>query len=163
MCGDWHLTIEEEQRFLCSSFWLTVGIRLRLPLPLQVIHVLSGPVLDLSYLIVIEIPFSCNNASILQRNRNFFSLPSDMHMRNPLNPIVTVVSVNHIGHSIRCIRHDAYGLLFKIISLKQAFRYVNIKLCFCQSWNLCFYNIMQFFFIHKITSHFQITIYLFLE
>ena len=107
---------KREQELSCSHFCLTIGIRLRLPFSLQVIHIGTNPILDLPNLIVIEISLPRNNMTVLQGYRNFFPLPSDMHVGNPLDSVVAVVSMNHVTDSVRCTCHVVFSSLFRLLS-----------------------------------------------
>lgn len=97
------------------SIRLPIRIRLALPLTPEFIEMALNPVYDFTFLVAVELTMTYDDFSILQGKRNPAPLTHYMNMGDTLTTVVTIVTMNVVGNSIRrANRHKSY--LQKIFS-----------------------------------------------
>lgn len=101
--------------------YLPVRIRLCVPLFPELTHMGIDPIKNFPLFVAIELTVSRNDATILQGNRNSFTLTPNMNMRNPFDSVISIMSMDEVRDTIRGRnRHSQYlqkiicwGLYFK--------------------------------------------------
>ena len=80
---------------------LLVRIRLAVPLGFQLVQMRGNPVQDFPFLVAIELTATDDNATVLQGNRDATALAHNVNMRNPLGPVVPIVTMDVVRNAVR--------------------------------------------------------------